>query len=69
MPISDRPPQVNIRMPNDLRITLRMLAKIHGRSMNSEIVHALNKYASINGEALTTGNSQGFEIARVLGEN
>ncbi len=55
-----RPPQVNIRMPDSLKKSLRLLAKINNRSTNSEIVQALSEYVSRNSEAPTTGNSRGL---------
>lgn len=55
-----RPPQVNIRMPDTLKDSLRLLAKINNRSANSEIVKALKEYVSRNSEALATCNSQGL---------
>lgn len=55
-----RPPQVNIRMPDSLKKSMCLLAKINNRSTNSEIVKALSEYVSRNSEAPTTGNSRGF---------
>ncbi|EAA1523995.1 TPA: Arc family DNA-binding protein [Salmonella enterica] len=55
-----RPPQVNIRMPEILRDTIRRLAVLNGRSMNSEIVQVLKEYAFKNSEvsaALTAETS------------
>jgi Arc-like DNA binding dprotein len=37
---------INTRYPNDLLDTLRVLAHQHQRSLNSEIVWALQDYAS-----------------------
>ncbi|EBB7877454.1 Arc family DNA-binding protein [Salmonella enterica] len=48
-----RPPQVNIRMPELLRDTIRTLASLNGRSMNSEIVQVLKEYVHKNSEVLT----------------
>lgn len=48
-----RPPQINIRMPEILRDTIRVLAGLNGRSMNSEIVQVLKEYAHKNSEVLT----------------
>ncbi|MGG2141202.1 Arc family DNA-binding protein [Symbiopectobacterium sp. RP] len=48
-----RPPQVNVRMPEILRDTIRKLACLNGRSMNSEIVQVLKEHAHKNSKVLT----------------
>ncbi|WP_428977300.1 Arc family DNA-binding protein [Yersinia intermedia] len=53
-------PQFNIRTSENIRESIRDLAASHGRSMNSEIIQALQEYIARNSEALTTCNSQGL---------
>ncbi|HHH1311734.1 TPA: Arc family DNA-binding protein [Yersinia enterocolitica] len=53
-------PQFNIRTPEGIREAIRDLAVSHGRSMNSEIIQALQEYIAKNSEAPATCNSQGF---------
>jgi hypothetical protein len=36
-------PQVNLRLPNDMRERIRERAKVSRRSMNAEIVHYLDR--------------------------
>ncbi|WP_081461604.1 Arc family DNA-binding protein [Photorhabdus asymbiotica] len=55
-----RPPQVNIRMPNEVRESLKCIANTQDRSMNYVIVKALKEYIARNSEAPTTRNSQGL---------
>ncbi|PHZ21548.1 transcriptional regulator [Yersinia massiliensis] len=56
-------PQFNIRTPENIRESIRDLAASHGRSMNSEIIQALQEYIARNSEAPTTCNSQGFDLS------
>ncbi|OTA15416.1 hypothetical protein Xbed_03592 [Xenorhabdus beddingii] len=55
-----RPPQVNIRMPSEVRESLKNIASIQDRSMNYVIVKALKEYIDRNSEAPTRAGNQGF---------
>ena len=48
---TNRNPQVNIRMPDDLKISLKEIAEKNDRSMNYVIVQALNEFVTKCSEA------------------
>ncbi|AOM40488.1 MULTISPECIES: Arc family DNA-binding protein [Xenorhabdus] len=57
---TERLPQVNIRMPSEVRENLKCIAGTQDRSMNYVIVKALEEYIARNSEAPTITSSQGF---------
>ncbi len=44
--------QVNFRMPKDLKALIKVAAVENGRSLNAEIIHALEQYYSTKGQEL-----------------
>ncbi|WP_409013934.1 Arc family DNA-binding protein [Arsenophonus sp.] len=55
-----RKPQVNIRMPDDLRKKLKLIAKNKDRSVNYIVVQVLKEYVVKNTEATANSDSHGL---------
>ncbi|MDC9591326.1 Arc family DNA-binding protein [Xenorhabdus sp. XENO-10] len=60
----ERLPQVNIRMPNDMRNSLKYIANVQDRSVNYVIVKALEEYISKNGETPTAGTVRASKLSK-----
>lgn len=52
-------PQFNLRMPQDLMLSMKELAEINGRSMNSELVQIVKEYVAKNNETPKCSNTDG----------
>jgi len=57
-------PKFNIRLPLEFREAIKFLAKSHGRSMNTEIVTALQEYIVKNSEALTAPTAKASDTSQ-----
>lgn len=61
---SSQQPKFNIRLPLEFRESIKVIAKSHGRSMNTEIVTALHEYIVKNSEALTALTAKASNISQ-----
>lgn len=59
MPSRDNP-QMNLRIPQQVKDGLKRVAARNRRSMNSEVIQVLIEHLNKNDEAPATRNSQGF---------